>query len=518
MRYLALARLIVAALLVAYLPLMRAGVGAPDEIDAPLFLSLAVLYLFGAVAFALLPNFRRWRFDLLVAAQVLIDFGVLTLLMHAAGGVRSGFGLLLFLPTAGAAIVSSARLGLFFAAAAALLVLAESVWRSLRGFGGDDFLQAGLLGAALFATVLLVNRLARRLATQERLAVRRADDLRNQLAITQVVISELQDGLVVLGADGEVRAINAAARAMLGAAGETPAPNDPPAGFDALREALREVPEARDGVAFSVPVAGSGEPRRLRARRLGGQLPRATDTAVMIEDLDRLEQRVQQLKLASMGRLSASIAHEIRNPLGAIRHANSLLAERLDEPGLQRLAAIVEANSVRIDRVIEDVLAIARRSPASPEALPARVWLRALLAEYVAQAGADEGRIRCEVATDAPIWFDGSQLRQVLVNLLDNALRHASAGTGAVAVEWREASRGRAVLRIADDGPGIPATAREHLFEPFYTTEARGTGLGLYVARELCNANGAGIRYDPTGDNRGHRGAFVIEPRQPERR
>jgi two-component system, NtrC family, sensor histidine kinase PilS len=533
LRYLGLARLIVAALLVVYLPLLQFGSGAPGPFDRRLFLTVALVYLAVAAVFAWMPLMRRLRFEPLVVVQVLADCVALTLLMHAAGGVQSGFGMLLFLPTAGAAIVSGPRLGLSFAAIAALAVLGETAWRTLGAQPGPDLQQAGLLGAALFATVLLVNRLARRLAAQERLAAQRAEDLRSQLAITQGVISELPDGVVVLGAGGELRAINRAAQDLLGGgvgAGGGAAPGAAgtlPPGLDTLRAALAEAGRpgthgatpAQDGIEFSVPVPGSGERRRLRARRVATVSPAAGASVVMIEDLGRLEQRAQQLKLAAMGRLSASIAHEIRNPLGAIRHANGLLAERLDgDAGLDRLAAIVEANCVRIDRVIEDVLAIARRSPASPEPLPARAWIQALVTDYLVQSGADPRRLRFAVASDLPIWFDAGQLRQVMVNLLDNALRHATGEPGAVAIDWSEPSAGRAALRVADDGPGIAVGAREHLFEPFFTTESRGTGLGLYLARELCSANGAGIRYEPAGDNPAHRGGFVIEPRQPDPR
>jgi two-component system sensor histidine kinase PilS (NtrC family) len=233
---------------------------------------------------------------------------------------------------------------------------------------------------------------------------------------------------------------------------------------------------------------------------------------VVLEDLGRLEARAQQLKLASMGRLSASIAHEIRNPLSAIRHANGLLAEQLGEPRLERLAKIVEDNCRRIDRIIEDVLSISRRGSATPEPLPAEAFLVQAIAELVAQSGADASRIECRVHGDAPIWFDAGNLRQVLLNLLGNALRHASAERGAVRIDWAPDAGGRGSLVVSDDGPGVSAASRVHLFEPFFTTETRGTGLGLYLARELCTANGATIRYRPASDNPPLRSAFVVEP------
>jgi signal transduction histidine kinase len=223
-------------------------------------------------------------------------------------------------------------------------------------------------------------------------------------------------------------------------------------------------------------------------------------------------QPAQQLQLASMSRLSGSIAHEIRNPLAAILHANGLLAERLAERQLQRLATIVEDNCRRINRVIEDVLSISRRGGATPEAPPAAAFLARTSDEYVVQSGADPRRIACRIAQDAPIWFDAGHLRQRLLNLRGNALRHASPRPDAVGVEWVPQTSGRAMLIVGDDGPGVPPVSRVHLFEPFFTTEARGTGLGLHLARELCTANGATIRYRPASDNPAQRSAFVVEP------
>jgi two-component system sensor histidine kinase PilS (NtrC family) len=236
----------------------------------------------------------------------------------------------------------------------------------------------------------------------------------------------------------------------------------------------------------------------------------------VIDDLRELEERAQQLKLASMGRLSASIAHEIRNPLAAIRHANGLLAEQLGEPRLQRLARIVETNTVRIDRVVEDVLAIARRERPSLEPLDIARFLEVLIPEIVVMSGTDRRRIEVALAADAPILFDPGQLRQVLVNLVGNALRYASDAPSAVRIEWRRDPADRLELRVSDDGPGLAPGMIDHVFEPFFTTESRGTGLGLYLAREFCAANGAALRYEVSTAPGGHRTAFVIAVAQPE--
>ncbi|MFM1989033.1 MAG: Sensor protein ZraS [Pseudomonadota bacterium] len=514
-QYFAIARIAIAVLLLAYVPLLRSVDSLGDHFDAPTFLRVSGLYL-GAACVSLVLALRPGRLPLrtLAAAQVAVDLAALLPLIHASGGQSAGFAALLLLPNAGAAILVGTRAALSFAAVSTIALIAMAGSRALDGQAGDaGFVQAGLTGAVLIASAVAVGRLARRLSSQERLAWRRGEDLRNQLAVTQAVIADLPDGVVVLGPRGEPRAINRSAREMLagGAVGGTLP------GLLPMRAALGIGPgptpaaAPADAIEFVVQAA-DGPERRLRARRLGVPAGGA-DVVVVLEDLGRLEARAQQLKLASMGRLSASIAHEIRNPLSAIRHANGLLAEQLGEPRLGRLATIVEDNCRRIDRIIEDVLSISRRGTATPEPIDARPFVVQAVAELVAQTGADPRRIECRVPADAPpLWFDAGNLRQVLLNLLGNALRHASGEAGAVRVEWAPEGAGRWTLVVSDDGAGVAAASRVHLFEPFFTTEARGTGLGLYLARELCTANGAMIRYRPPSHNPPQRSAFVVEP------
>ena len=523
--YFSLARLVVAAALIGYVPLLQGTAGLDETFDSQLYLPVAVAYLAAAALFVVVSRPGLVQLRRLASLQIAVDLIALSVLIHAVGGARSGLAVLLILPNAGAAILTDRRVALFFAAVSTLVLLFDTGFRLLLGEVTESaFLPAGLIGAALFATVVIVNRLALRLEVQERLAWQRGEDLRNQLAVTQAVISELQDGVVVLGDRGELRAINRSAREMLGGAAD---PTSLVPGLLPLRAALgvrspsagsEALPQVAPGqvVEFTLASGAQDADRRLRARRLGGPAG-VSDAVVVLEDLGRLEDRAQQLKLASMGRLSASIAHEIRNPLAAIRHANGLLAEAQAEAGNRRLAAIVEDNCVRINRIIEDVLSIARRGSAAPEPLPAARFLEQTVAEYLAQAGGDPRRVECRVLLEEPIWFDAGHLRQVLLNLLGNALRHASERAGAVRVEWESDASGRPVLAVSDDGPGVPPASRMHLFEPFFTTEARGTGLGLHLARELCTANAATIRYRPASDHPPLRSAFVVEPTQPSR-
>lgn len=513
LRYFALSRLVVAAALLAG---VLAGSPLAPLADRAWLVDGLVGYCAIALGFLLATPRLRPHFTPQVVAQVVIDLVFLAGLSEAWGGLGGGIAVLQVAILAAAAVVSTRAQAAGFAALLALLLLGRASWHVLVGDGDPlQVFQAGLVGAAGFVTALLVNWLALRLERAARLAQVRGEDLRAQLLVTRLVIAELQQGVLVFAADGSLRAINRAGAELLRLPESVADSADPPpvpadtALWRMLQtegEALRGIGDARE---LQLPGGPGTAARRVLLRVLSP--PQAIGGFVLlVEDLRRVEEQARQLKLASMGRLSASIAHEVRNPLAAIRHANGLLAEQVEDPGLRRLTGIVEGNTLRIDRIVEDVLSISRRAPAHTEALDAGVWLPELVAELVAGGAAAEGRIACLVDSPAPLVFDPDHLRQVMVNLVGNALRHAGTGPGAVRVCWHRRVDDRLELAIEDDGPGVSPDMLEHLFEPFLTTEARGTGLGLYLARELCNANGAALRYEPPGADR--RSRFVIEP------
>lgn len=502
LRFFSLGRLALALLLMLPLAVGSKALWADIVVHQRLYAGVAFAYLLAAIAMFAVASRWHQRFQLQLLVQGLVDPAAIVLLMHAAGGPRSGLGVLAVAAVAGVAVLSTARMSAFFAATATLLLLGESAWRVLDAQAIDPtaFVPAGVIGTACFVTAALVNRLATRLAAQEALARARGSDLRGQLALTQLVVAQLPHGVVVFDRTGKVRASNPAAQALLGGG----------AGADLTQRIFRAAQSAHaEGVDLGLEAPGLPGRHRVRVRALRPEGETLGDTVVLIDDLRELEERAQQLKLASMGRLSASIAHEIRNPLAAIRHANGLLAEQVDEPRLQRLSRIVEDNTVRIDRVVQDVLAIARRERPALEPIDLPRFLGALVPEFVLMSGADRRRVEMSFETAEPMLFDPGQLRQVLVNLLGNALRYASSAPGAVRIEWRPGEDHRLELRITDDGPGLPPGMIEHVFEPFFTTESRGTGLGLYLARELCTANRATLGYEPPSDD-GGRGAFVI--------
>ena len=532
MRQFAAARGVVGAVLCGYAAILPLQPGLILIRTRTGFLALAMAYL----AFALIGAWQL-RHPLggahrLLAQHIVLDLALLTGLLALAGGLPSGLAILLILPNAAAAILLGTRQALGFAAVSTLLVLGITTYDWLGGHLEDAVMaQAGIMGGVLMGVALAVGWLAGRLRLQERQARESDAALKQQYETMRQVIEGMPDGVMVLNVANQLIAANRAAQQMLMGEGVDPAEfmagslhsgslnsllpviaelRSPPAVQGRLTDPALAVTQG-SSVGLAVTVRrGDGTTRDVRVRALPGAAGQS-DLVLVLEDIARLDEWAQQLKLASMGRLSASIAHEIRNPLSAIRHANGLIRERLDDRTMIRLSRIVEDNSLRIDRIIEDVLSVSRRGAPAIESIDASGFLPSVIEDACRPSGIDPARIRLIIACDAPIHFDAGHLRQVVLNLLSNALRHASVLPGAIQVSWLMGSPGP-VLEVSDDGPGVQSDLLKHLFEPFMTTERSGTGLGLHLARELCLANGARIHYRRPGDNESRRGAFLIEP------
>jgi two-component system sensor histidine kinase PilS (NtrC family) len=238
-------------------------------------------------------------------------------------------------------------------------------------------------------------------------------------------------------------------------------------------------------MVLHVPQTG----RALRARFLppgdGGA------ALIFLQDIGRLQQQAQQVKLAALGRLTANMAHEIRNPLASISHAAELLADERSGKGVERLVRIIGDNTQRLNRLVAEVMELGRRDRSSPEQIDISEFLRQVKDEFVLRDASNDSRIRLDLSPEACICFDRGHLYRVITNLIDNALRYASKSEGAVRIIGESDAEGLVQLHVVDDGPGIGETERNQVFEPFFTTRAAGTGLGLYIARELCEANNA---------------------------
>ena len=433
-----------------------------------------------------------YRFQALL--QILTDIGALALLIHATGGVASPLSALLIITIAVGALLLPGRMAYLFAAVAALALLLETgiTLLALENTNASSVARAGLMGMVLFATAALAHVLAIRLRDSEALAAQRGIDLANLQQLNQYVIRQLLSGILVVDPDGMVRLANDRAHKLLkldAAEGRKLRELSP-----ALADQMARWQDNPALQAESIPGGAAGTDLTPRFTRL--DTSQGTGTLVLLDDDTLLAQQSQQLKLASLGRMSASIAHEIRNPLGAISHAAQLLSEsEYLNGGDKRLTEIINSHSLRVNEIIESILQLSRRSPSQPQELQLSEWLQLFHGEFIETEGADATRLILDVEDDALcIQSDPGHLRQVLANLCQNALRHSPADA-MVRLSASASDDGAVRLEILDNGPGIDPDTAAQIFEPFFTTENSGTGLGLYIARELCELNRAHLSY-----------------------
>jgi two-component system sensor histidine kinase PilS (NtrC family) len=494
-------------------------------------ISLWLLPRLGALAEPVNSGAQRRRQWLSTIGVDVVAFSALHLLEL---GVSFNFAALLVLPVLMAGVLTS-RLRALGTTAAVTLVLLGAAWPQ----GSESpmlMLQSGLAGLGLFVIALLASELAGRLSREE-LAARDSLELaRQQAQLNRLVIEEMADGVLVIDRTLQVRAANPAARALLvdqGLSPPAPFALDRQPAWAALWQAAQQAvaggqwPEAGQDVVLAF---GQGHTRtlRLRVRFMRTRVPegvrerdgpQAEPAAVLLlEDLRTLQARIRQEKLAAMGRMSAGIAHEIRNPLAAIAQANALLMEDPLPPAQQQLAAIVADNVQRLKRLVNDVMEVAPGSLPEPQAVDAAAQVAHAAADWARTQGLSMGPaspLRAEL-NPGPLGvnFDPEHLRRVLVNLLDNALRHASGEPGSVFLRLGPLDAQRVALSVLSDGAPITPEVERRLFEPFFSTRSRGTGLGLYICRELCERYGASIEYRPRPAAERLRNEFVVRMRR----
>ena len=468
---------------------------------------------------------RQW---LLTIGVDLLAFSLLHL-MEASQPLN--YSALLALPVLMAGVMTK-RLAALATASFVAIVLLAGVWRPAL-LGGDAvvlFSQAALAGIGAFVITLLSGELAQRLAREERTARGSLEIARQQAQLNRLVLEEMADGVMVIDRRLRVRTANPAAKLMMGVTGARQAmpfglqsePGWRPL-FDAVEQAfaLGRWPEAMRELRLGAMGATGAAPRLLQVRarftRRGGSEGAGDQPEDMwvlfLEDMRHVQARVRQEKLAAMGRMSAGISHEIRNPLAALAQANALLLEDAVDPAQRRLANIVEDNVQRLKRIVDDVLAVAASGVGRPQPVDAIGQVRHICGDWsrTASAGAGADRIVLRLpATAARVLFDEDHLRRVLVNLLDNAGRHATDTAGAILVELSAEGPGGLALTVASDGAPIAPDVERHLFEPFFSTRSRGTGLGLYICRELCERYGATIDFRSGAADTRHCNVFRV--------
>ncbi|RLJ18103.1 histidine kinase [bacterium endosymbiont of Escarpia laminata] len=474
------------------------GPGFLGQFAPELFAFVATIYLGLVLASGIFWYWRSPEVEQQVHMMIFIDILAITLLMHASGGLESGLGMLIAISITGGAVMTGGRAALLFASLASLLVIAEQIYAELTGSFPALFTQAGFLGAVFFALALLTHVLSKRARESEELAHHRAHDLENMARLNDYVIQHMQTGVLVIDDQGKILLMNEPAWRLLGMPDAQPG-NRLGAASPELAEMLVEWKRTRrcDCPPFrAIPRGKELRPRfnALGRGNLGGVL-------VFLEDTSRVLLEAQHLKLASLGRLTASIAHEIRNPLGAISHANQLFSEspNLDRAD-QRLIEIIKVNSGRVNQVIENVLQLSRHKPGERTRFNLHSWFEEIIAELIRNQGFGSDIFSLQIEPqETQIQADPEQLRQIVTNLCNNALQHTQepAALKVTIVGGRVPELDTPFVDIIDNGPGIPPDVAKQIFEPFYTTHNSGTGLGLYIARELSEGNRIRLEYIP---------------------
>jgi len=470
----------------------RIGALHPDGFLA-LTVAYTVLNLVAAVSIQFLPA-RLFTNQYPAFSLVAFDILILTLLMYLSGGVATGIGVLILVSVATGAIIVTGRIATLLPALATIAVLYEEFYLSLSAPDlHDDYFQAGILGVLYFGVSLAIQTLSKRIRENDIRAMTQAAELADLERVNRQIVQRMRTGILLVDQNNNVRMTNQSARALLGQVQD------------------EEIAELPDLLRAHLSAWRADNMLRIPPLQIGHDTPEIrvafapvrandpdSDVTIFIEDTGEIQQQAQQLKLAALGRLSASIAHEIRNPLGAISHAAQLLRESQNlDKGDARLTTIIHDHCQRMNEVIENVLEMSRRRAPSPTKINLYSYLQEFaegIRESIPEAELD---IRVE-PEETEVRMDTRQLNQTLTNLVSNGIRYSREAGHAAAVLLEggiDLRTERPYLNVIDSGPGVPEEQTGSLFEPFFTTSPGGTGLGLYISRELCEANQARLTY-----------------------
>jgi len=465
--------------------------------NLPLYAWSSFAYLLMALVMTIASWIERRNFHVQVSVQTYIDIIAIILLMNACGGISSGLGMLLIITIAVSGLLGKDSLATIFASLASVGLLAEYAYSAnFTDYTGTST-QVGLLGAALFATALVTQTLMQRIRTSEALIQQQKLDVANLSALNAEIIQNMQFGVIALDSQDQVRHINDMAKNMLHS-GVLEYDDDPTLPF-ATRQVLpriyQELQQWRESPQVSsrlLPSANGNFDIQVSFHDLRSASHQGT--LIFLDDVSRLKHEMQQAKLASLGHLTANIAHEIRNPLGAISHAAQLLAENKDLPTTEtRLTEIIKQHSNRINAIIEDIMQISRGHVASPDSILLKPWLQQFMDSFCLGSNASHDCFEFDMtAEDLSIVFDAGHLNRILTNLCHNAKMHGNADLP-ITIKVYTDNKNAVCIEVDDQGEGISPEERDKIFEPFYTTNHKGSGLGLYIVSQLCELNDASI-------------------------
>ena len=468
-----------------------------------LFITTSFIYLVTSLAFIAGIAQRKPGLDTQVMIHTMVDISCIILLMHATGGVRTGLGMLLIISISMTSLFLQKRVTILFAAISALAIISEQIYSQLIYTNyAPAFTQAGLLGILIFISALLATYTTKRLKESEKIAEQASHELETIVQMNEHIIKNMRTGIIVIKNNGAILMANNAALELLANNDIHPQANIKDISPDLYKRFIdwnnhavqnhqpiqqtQGLPDIQPG--FSHIDQSDNINEKLKGR-----------TLIFLEDATKLTQRFQQMKLASLGRLTASIAHEIRNPLAAINHAGQLLGETAKDSADAKLTNIINTQVIRLNSIVENVLQLSRQQRGTPEVIDLYHWLTQFREEFVSTNKLLEAQIQINIIPkNIDILFDVSQLHQVMWNLCFNAINHSNKELTDIIININggiDDNTKQPYIDIIDNGPGINEETQIHIFEPFFTTNAKGTGLGLYITKEVIESNRAKIWY-----------------------
>lgn len=468
---------------------------------AILTFKLSIAYFIFSIFILLISPLKSDVYRLSLPLQITADIVFIVLFMFAAGGITSGLGLLLVIIIVIASLASDGRLALFYAAIATIGLLLEQSYRILEeNLSATTYTQPVMLGLSCFATAWLAYSLAKRMQQSEALASARGIDIENLSQVNGLITQEMQDGVIVVDESLNIRHSNLQAATLLSLA------QNIKANFTLTKQAPEIATMFNDWVngadeKNNSNISISNRELKLRFMPINQQQnsplsDRSAGAVIFIQDLSQLQTAAQQAKLAALGRLTANIAHEIRNPLSAISHANQLLQEdESNSKSTERLLEIVAENIGRIDQIIKDVLELNRRDRTQQELFEISDFLSSFHVQFCAVEKVPHTHFQLDNLSQKTVSFDKRHLTQILWNLCKNGWEHSQKQASSLKIICSEFSQSALSIQIIDDGGGVAKQDQSRLFEPFFTTKNTGNGLGLYISRELAEANGAKLKY-----------------------
>jgi two-component system sensor histidine kinase PilS (NtrC family) len=471
--------------------------------NTDLFITTSLIYFIASLFFITGMVSKKPGLDTQVIVHTMVDISCIIVLMHATGGIRTGLGMLLLISISMTSLFLHKRITILFAAITALAVISQQIYSQyVFPDYSPAFTQAGLLGILIFITAVLSAYTAKRLKESEKFAEEASHELETIVQMNEQIIQSMRTGIIVIKNNGLILMTNNAALELLGLTSIDANSNLKDMSVDLYKrfidwnnntiqnhqpiQQLQGLPDIQPG--FSHIDQSKNPYEKIKGR-----------TLIFLEDATQLTQRFQQVKLASLGRLTASIAHEIRNPLAAINHAGQLLGETSADAAEQKLTGIINTQAKRLNGIVENVLQLSRQQRGTPEIINIYQWLIQFREEFISTHQLQAHQVQVKInPEDINISFDSSQLHQVMWNLCANTINHSHMDVANIMINIQgeiDSEMNQPYIDIIDNGTGIDEETRTHIFDPFFTTSAEGTGLGLYITKEVIESNRAKIRH-----------------------